>query len=101
MGRGGTGEGRQAVPAGQESSGGQVRSGGDLSLFGVWISGVVRASGVRRQITPNSQISVWVVGCSEFLLGHRAGPGAHRSLDESKRFADWHEWFAQFQDTNS
>ncbi|MDQ3846251.1 MAG: hypothetical protein M3342_19910, partial [Bacteroidota bacterium] len=39
LGRGVTGEGRLAVPAGQESSAGQVRSGGGLSLFGVRIPG--------------------------------------------------------------
>ena len=52
LGRGGAGKGRLAVPAGQESSAGQVRSGGDLSLFGVRIPGVVRPPGVRRQVTP-------------------------------------------------
>jgi len=34
---GDAGEGRVAVPAGKGSSARQVRSGGGLSLFGVWI----------------------------------------------------------------
>ena len=41
------------------------------------------------------------VGCSEFLLGHREAPGAHRSLDESSALLIGTNGSAQFQDTNS
>ena len=51
LGGGGAGKGRLVVPAGQESSAGQVRSGGNLSLCGVRIPRVVRPPGVRRQVT--------------------------------------------------
>ncbi len=50
MGRGGAGE---VLLAEREGPGGQVRSGGNLPLFGVRLPGVVRAPGVRRRVIPS------------------------------------------------